>query len=203
MHSLNIYWINTWENDCIQVQGLLFTGWLRPHSEVRSTVAFGMPLFCHEPPWTPVLTGYLTLYFLYLSLFRNISSFPEEGRASLFKIWLSIREPEKHPGWVCLWEPSWICNAPAASAVPSTSARALMNHFHPYHKPGSQVRVLFLDKNMHPRETRTWGDPSSRSDCLCLRGADRRRVCYSVRKFPPRRAWIQTSPKSQREKWAT
>lgn len=65
---------------------------------------------------------------------------------------------------------------PVASAVPSTSAQALMNHFHLYHKLGSQVRVLFLDKNTRPREIRTWGDLSSRSDCLCLSGADRMRV---------------------------
>lgn len=36
-----------------------------------------------------------------------------------------------------------------ASAVPRTSAQALMNYFHLYHTLGSPGRILFLDKNAH------------------------------------------------------
>ena len=68
--------------------------------------------------------------------------------------------------------------SPVECAMPQLPqlSPALMNYFHLYHQLGSQVSVLFLDKNTRPRETRTWGDLTLRSDCLCLSGADRRRV---------------------------
>lgn len=66
-----------------------------------------------------MVTGYLPLYFLYSSLFRNnASSFPEKGKAALLKRGLAIREPEQ----IALLRPSvgtkWGLSAPGGLGRP-------------------------------------------------------------------------------------
>lgn len=137
------------------------------------------------------------IWFLWASINSNVSKlpifftchfwestsqlFPREAEHLCSKDSFEPRSLERQPCWVFLWEPSWIWNAPGCLSCPKNVCLSANELFPSLSCIGvTRENIVLGQECTHPRETHTSGNLTSRSDCLCLSGADRTRAWITV-----------------------